>query len=455
MEAMHDAKENVLPQENTSFNTPNALSNWMGKDFTAASKLSAQSGIHNSSMASPQISRGSIISEPRGMSDNASPDLDGICAGMVDSMLKNALSASQMPAASPIAFSRTSIGGFSHRTAEPKPAAAAAVEAHHTEVPTPQSIASNFSSCSKLCTKRPRIPLTVSLLQDAVMDDVATNVPAVSASDSTVAGSVPQVRAHLLLLASWRSPADSIATASALALIITLSLVWSAVSLAASALLLALAVQIAGEPLRATLAAPGSGMEAVLNLDLFSLKAWQNGTMLVLGSVLEATQGAFAALEEVRVGNDMALTIKVLSSLCLAAATAPVVLASPLMTAAVTTTLFFSAAPALQRARPQYHRLSDAVLDMPQAARVVVYSALATAALFIALSMLSSLVTPLRMLGVSVAALTVLAKGAKAHSLPPARFLLKLCVEGGQAGVQKAAGMVRSLRSSGTHSKAE
>jgi len=71
--------------------------------------------------------------------------------------------------------------------------------------------------------------------------------------------------------------------------------------------------------------------------------------------------------------------------------------------------------------------------------------------------MLSSLVTPLRLLGVSVAALTVLAKGARAQSLPPARFLLKLCVEGGQAGVQKAAGVVRSLRASGTpaHSKAE
>jgi len=157
MEAMHDAKENVLPRENTNPNTPNSLSSWMGKDFTAASKLSAQS---NSSMASPQISRGSIISEPQG---NDSPDLDGICAGMVDSMLKNALSASQMPAASPIAFSRTSIGGFSLRTAEPKPAAAAAVQAHHTEVPTPQLKASNFSSCTKPCTQRPRPPLTVSL----------------------------------------------------------------------------------------------------------------------------------------------------------------------------------------------------------------------------------------------------------------------------------------------------
>ncbi|KAJ1489555.1 hypothetical protein T484DRAFT_2019114 [Baffinella frigidus] len=424
MEAMHEAKENVLPRENSDPNTPISVSSWMGKDFAAASKPSTHSGLHHSSMASPQISRGSLISEPK-------DEIEGICSGMVDSMFRTALSASQMPAASPLPLSRTSIGGFSFRTAENKPAAAAPV-ARHTKAPAHHT-------------------------QDAVMDDVATmadSAPAVPVSTSAVTGSIPLVRDHLLFLASWRSPADSIATASALALVVTLSLVWSAVSLAASAILLALAVQIAGEPLRETLAGPGSGMEAVLNLDLFSLKAWKNGTMLVLGAVVEATQGTFSALEEVRTGNDMMHTAKVMVSLCFTAATAPLLLTSPLMTSAVTTTLFFSAVPATQRVRPHFHKITDAVLDAPQAARVVAYSVGATAALAILLSMLSAAVTPLRTMGVAVAALTLLAKGAKAHSLTPARFLLKLCVEGGQAGVQKAAGMVRSLRAP-AHTKAE
>jgi len=258
--------------------------------------------------------------------------------------------------------------------------------------------------------------------------------------------STPLLVENLKYLASWQSPADSASTATALGLFVGLAMIFSPVSVIASVLLLTIAVQANGNSIMQKIAVPGSAAEDMLNLKLFDMASWHHGMMIVQGSIVETTHFCFAAIEEARTGDDVTHTAKTLLGLVSIAGAAPLVLAAPLKTLALAGVALYSAYPAMARMQPHFNKAFDAVQSLNNSAQLAVYSAGVTALLAIAFRVVCMSLSLLRLVGVAISCGILLAKASRAQKISPARVLMNLAVEVGQAGAAQGMTAIRALQ---------